>query len=61
MQKRFCSCGQAVLVDYMLSGSLCDTMFRSDKQACGHGFSEQGDILLCCPHCGTLLNINELF
>jgi hypothetical protein len=36
-------------------------MFKSEKQISVGGFSGSNDLLLCCPHCGALLNINELF
>ncbi|MDL2306469.1 hypothetical protein LJC48_00365 [Desulfovibrio sp. OttesenSCG-928-C06] len=57
MQKRYCTCGQAVMVDYMFSNSMCDTMFRNETTEQEHS---KGELLLTCPHCTTLLNINNL-
>lgn len=53
MQKRFCSCGQEIWVQYVLStsSSTLPPMFTNEVF---------GDVLHICPKCAQVININEL-
>ena len=52
MQKRFCSCGQEIWVQYILSVPAFQALFTTHERG--------GDLLHICPHCKNQLNINEL-
>lgn len=51
MQKRFCSCGYPVLVEYVLRHRFFRAMFKTKKD---------GQTIHRCPNCGQTLNINEV-
>lgn len=52
MQKRYCSCGSAVWVNYVNAESDWNVLFLFDPR--------RGFCLRLCPHCGRKLNIDEL-
>lgn len=52
MQKRFCSCGQEIWVQYLLSLNNLQALFTHEP----HG----GNLLITCPHCGEILSIHNL-
>lgn len=59
MQKRYCSCGHVIYVEYQFFGSMCSTRFRAMEGESQAG-PEAGDVLEC-PHCRSLLTINTLY
>ncbi|GAB7024231.1 hypothetical protein JCM12178A_27900 [Salidesulfovibrio brasiliensis] len=53
MQKRYCSCGNPVHVQYINRGARRRLLFWA--------FAREGGATTCtCPHCRRTLNINEL-
>jgi hypothetical protein len=50
MQKRFCSCGGSVWVRYIFANRRWLAFF----------FSARNESTDCCPHCGRLLDIQQL-
>jgi len=62
MQKRYCSCGQSIWVDYHFFGALCSPRFLGEvSHEAGDAASAREGALLECPHCQSLLTINTLF
>ncbi|MDR1125259.1 MAG: hypothetical protein LBM64_04250 [Deltaproteobacteria bacterium] len=65
MQKRYCSCGQSIWVDYHFFGAMCSPRFLGDVNPASHAAGKaapgQEGALLECPHCKSLLTINTLF
>lgn len=53
MQKRYCSCGHMVWVEYLLRWEDCVSVFWE-----GDGF--RGVTVYRCAHCGRRLDINDL-
>ena len=53
MQKRFCICGAHVWVEYRILPETCQTLFHNMPYKAGVRLHR-------CPHCGRLLNIDEL-
>lgn len=53
MQRRYCSCGAPVLVEYRFSGRSWTTVFSLRWRL----FRKRREV---CPGCGRALDINEL-
>ena len=54
MQQRFCACGCAIWVQYVLPNMNCQIIFKSKKDG-------TEDSLARCPFCGEKLNIDILY
>jgi hypothetical protein len=53
MQRRYCSCGSPVLVEYRHSGRSWTTIFRAGRLFFRFGRER-------CPRCGRALHIDDL-
>ncbi|NMC48313.1 MAG: hypothetical protein GYA47_02615 [Desulfovibrio sp.] len=53
MQRRYCSCGSPVLVEYRHLGRSWTTVFRVGRRFFRLGRER-------CPHCGRALHIDDL-
>ena len=54
MQQRFCACGCAIWVQYLLPNMNCETIFKTAKDS-------KNACLANCPRCGKKLNIDILY
>ncbi len=56
MQKRFCTCGQPILVDYVSRNGTWKPLLLIERKNLFQRKSRHA----CCPGCGAPLDINRL-
>ncbi len=56
MQKRFCTCGGMVLVEYLSKNGKWVPVFITEQNKCTHSKI----FVATCPSCGTPINIHAL-
>ena len=56
MQKRFCTCGQVILVDYVSRNGAWKPLILAGRKTSVRRKGPQ----TCCPGCGTPLDIDRL-